>query len=85
MFGKAKPKAPVVTAAASVGGLAADALMGSLTMDFSTGYALVKTFAAYNANPNKDDALSVFCDTLMKHDPMLAGRLVDALAARIGR
>lgn len=85
MFGKTKPKAPAMTPAQSVGTLAAEALMGSLTMDFSTGYALVGTFAKYNAAPDKSEALKLFVSALYQHDPMLAGQLVDALAEKIGR
>lgn len=79
---KAKPK---VQPAQVVGTLAADALAGTLTMDLAKGYQLVSVFAAFNAQPATDDAVRAFVDALVASDPILAGKLVDALAAKVGR
>lgn len=79
---KAKPK---VQPAQVVGTLAADALAGTLTMDLAKGYQLVGVFAAFNAAGSTDDALQAFVDALTSADPILAGKLVDLLAAKVGR
>ncbi len=82
MFGT-KPK--TVPPSHTVGTLAADALLGQLTMNLNTGMQLVKTFAAFNAAGKTDDALTAFAARLVDQDEVMAGKLVDLLAAKVGR
>lgn len=87
MFGKtAKPKPAPKPVHQVVGHLAADALLGHLTMDVSTGYGLVATFKKYNGDTAEQaQALNAFADHLVAVHPAVAARLVDLLAERVGR
>lgn len=86
MFGKSKPKPVPKPVHQVVGHLAADALLGQLTMDLGTGMTLVTTFKQYNSDTAEQaQALSAFADHLVAVHPAVAARLVDLLAERVGR
>lgn len=85
MFGRSKA-APTQTPAHAVAALAAEALLGTLQMDVSKGYALAKVFGKYKADVTAQaDAVVDFANQLAAENPGLAARLVDALAEKVGR
>lgn len=86
MFGKSKKTPLPPPSHETVAKLAVDALLGSLTMDLSTGYALVSLFKKYNADEAAQAlALRAFADQLSALHPRAAGQLVDMLAERVGK
>lgn len=69
-----------------IASLAADALLGTLTMSVGEGWALRDVFKRYGANPaQRAVALDALARELTTRAPDVAAKLCDALAAHVGR
>lgn len=66
--------------------LAADAILGTLNLGFSDGLKLKGLYARYTADPGlRDRTVAALADELCARAPALAGKLCDAIAAKVGR
>lgn len=79
-------QSPASTDTERIAGLAADALLGSLSLSVGEGFALREVFKRYGANPaQRAVALDALARELSSRAPDVAAKLCDALAAQVGR
>lgn len=86
MFGR-KAKQPANDPTHDVAAFIVRTILGTVDTGLSSGLAFTKAYAAHQDKmPNARDALiSEVASMLAAEDPSLAGRLVDALAEKVGR
>lgn len=87
MFGR-KAKQPANDPTHDVAAFVVRTLLGTVDTGLSSGLAFTKAYAAHQNKTQPGARLllvSEIADMLAAEDPSLAGRLVDALAAKVGR
>ena len=87
MFGRtAKPAA--IDSTRKVAMFIVNTLLGTVDTGLASGVAFTKAYAAHQAKPESDARALLLAEVatlLVDQDPATAGRLVDALAEKVGR